>query len=466
MTGLRRRMVGILFVMVAGLGVWGLWGSIRALAAPSALQAPRLQGFSHVFWVVMENRSAADLIHNPDAPFINQLIRDAGVATNYYGITHPSLPNYVAAISGGTWNARGDDPSQVFSEATLAGQLTRHHLSWQAAMENLPAPGYPGYWYPDAIGPSGLSAPTGALYAKKHDPFLLFTGIQDHPGQARHVVPLAVLSRELKSGHVPPFVFITPNLAHDMHGVPGVSESASALTRAGDAFLRQWVRAITTSPAWTGNAVIFITWDESGGGPPAVNGAPGPAAPMGVDAAGDRVPLGGGPVLLLVIRRQYPTPIHVDTWADHYSVLKTIEAGFGLPFLGAAASPAVVPLDAFFRPVTLADRVVRASSAPPLATVAPGETVSLTFTFREPSGRPLRACPTTIGRIDLGEASLSVPGQAVRGPGGATDIATVTNAGGQVTVDVVDPRVGDFGVVTATCHGAELVSGPLTVGSP
>jgi hypothetical protein len=56
---------------------------------------------------MMENHATNQIIGNKaHAPFINQLARRYSLATNYHGVTHPSLPNYLAAISG-TFRASG-----------------------------------------------------------------------------------------------------------------------------------------------------------------------------------------------------------------------------------------------------------------------------------------------------------------------------------------------------------------------
>src|SRR4029077_8960217 len=62
----------------------------------------------HIFFIMMENHGTNQIIGNTaDAPFINQLAHRYSLATNYHGVTHPSLPNYLSAISGdfqGIWD--------------------------------------------------------------------------------------------------------------------------------------------------------------------------------------------------------------------------------------------------------------------------------------------------------------------------------------------------------------------------
>ena len=64
--------------------------------------------FEHIFYIMMENHATNQIFGNTaDAPYINQLASKYAIAEQYYGVTHPSLPNYLAAISGdfqGIWD--------------------------------------------------------------------------------------------------------------------------------------------------------------------------------------------------------------------------------------------------------------------------------------------------------------------------------------------------------------------------
>lgn len=338
-----------LAVLVLLLVLLGLYLGHRPL--PSAAGAtPPPKPFSHVFVIMMENHGI-ETMSSRNAPYIHHLMSRYGYDPQYFGVTHVSLPNYVAFLSGRTFGTHSDNPNQVFSGPTLASQLDLHHIGWQAAMESLPKPGYQGDWYPG--GARASIPPPTALYAKKHNPFLLFPALAKRDGAK--VVPLSTLASEMAGGSTPSFVWITPNLCDDMHGQyqgPGATCPASQgtrLIRHGDQFLENWVTRIMHSSAWNGNAVIFITWDESETSGGALNLpawksylAPGPASPRLLG-----IPIGGGKVPLIVISREEPKPIHAAVWADHVSLLKTIEAGFRLPYLGHAASPRVPLLTRF-----------------------------------------------------------------------------------------------------------------------
>src|SRR5690242_3881220 len=57
-------------------------------------------GYKHVIWIWMENHSYNSIIGSSQAPYINSLAAECGLATNYHNVSHPSLPNYVSATSG------------------------------------------------------------------------------------------------------------------------------------------------------------------------------------------------------------------------------------------------------------------------------------------------------------------------------------------------------------------------------
>jgi hypothetical protein len=359
-----------------------LLAAIPALSLGSSAFGQRSQNsippFTHVFYIMMENNGVDQIVGNSYAPYINHLITTYGYDDNYFGVTHDSLPNYVAAISGNNWYTYSDDPTQMFNHKNLVDELMAHNISWKAYMESMPSAGFTGYWYPDNL-PSGSSpstTPPNALYALKHNPFLLFTDIANNPQLADNVVPLTQLTADLNNNHVPQFVWISPNICNDMHGQPtGPGNtcpytSPNALFTDGDDFIKTWVNAIMDSKAWTGNSVIFITWDETAyppttGGPTFI--APGPDAPVAPSSVfvANGVPapttsyggysggvFGGGKVPLIVITTNMNHPITIHTWADHYSILRTIESSWNLEYLGMSSDGTQVQaLTGFFTPM-------------------------------------------------------------------------------------------------------------------
>src|SRR5262249_39773745 len=136
-------------------------------------------------------------------PYINGLARRGGLATQMYAITHPSLPNYLALTSGSTHGIDSDCTDCSVPGTGLAGHLAPRGISLNAYMEDLPVPCFTG------------SDPRG--YAKKHDPFVYFRGITRNAALCNRVVPFGRLVADERSGRLPAFVWITPNLCHDMH---------------------------------------------------------------------------------------------------------------------------------------------------------------------------------------------------------------------------------------------------------
>ena len=80
--------------------------------ATIADEGPRPRGIphlDHVFLIMMENHGFAQIINNPNAPFINKLAASANLATNYFAIGHPSLTNYLEVVGGSNFGVQSDN---------------------------------------------------------------------------------------------------------------------------------------------------------------------------------------------------------------------------------------------------------------------------------------------------------------------------------------------------------------------
>ena len=268
-----------------------------ALAAPlpgAVASAPVIPRFEHVIVVVLENKSQREVLGNPAAPYYNSLAARYSVLAGYRGVTHPSLPNYLALVSGSTHGIHSDCTTCVVSSRNLADTLERAHLSWKGYAEGLPRAGYTGGSY--------------GRYAKKHMPFLYFRDIVASRARLDRVVPLTQLSRDLSRGRLPSFALIAPNLCHDMH-------DCSVAT--GDAWLHRFMPPLLRSPELSRSA-IFVVTDETSG---LAQAEPVPALALGA---------------LVQSGSHY--------WAktSHYGLLRTLEDAWGLPRLGASARAAPI----------------------------------------------------------------------------------------------------------------------------
>jgi len=108
----------------------------------SATASAQVPSFDRVFVIVMENKEYGSVIGSSSAPYENALATECGLAGNYHGVTHPSLPNYIAATSGGTQGISDDcGPSECPRRVqSLFGQLQAAGMTWTAYDESMPAP--------------------------------------------------------------------------------------------------------------------------------------------------------------------------------------------------------------------------------------------------------------------------------------------------------------------------------------
>jgi hypothetical protein len=261
-----------------------------ALALPPAAAAARkapVPAFRHVLVVVFENKERGDVAA---APTFARLERRYASLASYFAVTHPSLPNYLALVSGSTHGITEDCTDCVVDARSLADTLTAAHKTWKTYAEGLPSAGW-----------TGASA---GRYAKKHDPFLYFRSVLAEPAQRRRVVPYEELARDVARNRLPSFALVVPNLCDDMH-------DCSVAT--GDAWLRTQIVPLLETPALRGS-VVFVVFDE------------------GTSTAG-----GGGNVAALALGPLVrPGAVSAEP-TSHYGLLRTIEDGWHLPRLGLSA---------------------------------------------------------------------------------------------------------------------------------
>ena len=139
---------------------------------------------------------------SPQAPYINEVANECGLATNYHNITSPSLPNYVGATSGLARSKLQQSKSDcVPSKAcsTSARSIFAQTSSWKAYEESMP---------------SNCYRANAGNYAVRHNPPPYFTRLK---GCRKKDVPFTQLAKDLAKNKLPAFSYITPNLMDDMH---------------------------------------------------------------------------------------------------------------------------------------------------------------------------------------------------------------------------------------------------------
>lgn len=246
---------------------------------------------SHVALVVLENRDYDQVIGSRNAPYINSLLPRAAVASEYRGVTHPSLPNYLALTSGDTWGVTSDCSTCFQDVPNLADQLEAAGLTWKTYQE-----GYPGNCF---LGGRDR-------YAQKHNPFIYYDSIRNDPSRCANILDMQALTADLASNSLPNFALLTPDQCHDGHDCP--------LAQA-DSWLSTVLPGVLASLTAPGDLAI-VTWDED-------------------DYRSG--PTDGGHVATLLLGPAARAGFEVADERNHYDVLATIEDGFGLPRLGNAA---------------------------------------------------------------------------------------------------------------------------------
>jgi phosphatidylinositol-3-phosphatase len=344
---------------------------------------------NHVFVIMMENHYIGEILGNPNAPFITSYAASANLANNYFAVGHPSLTNYLEVVGASNFGIINDDSpdwhnancvpnivsgipadesastntcpisgsgmdaptpavdttnegtpqepvyndplAAAFTQGiSIADQLVQVGKSWKSYQENLPPYGADGVNNSDGLvsDKKGTQAEPGMpkLYAVKHNPFVYFAKIQsgsDPELSLNRVVDFHQLYADLKSGRVPNYSLIAPNQCHDQHGRgssemgTGCSVDQNAIAQ-GDAALSILIPAIKSSRAWKeGNSVIVTVWDEND-----YSSLP-------------------NQVLVMVDTNYAPGGKLSNLKYNHFSLLKTIEAGFGLGYINHAADPNV-----------------------------------------------------------------------------------------------------------------------------
>ena len=285
------------------------------LAVPAHASAKRSGSASpHVMVIMLENKGySATLGACSSDPYLCSLASQYTSITTWTGVRHPSLPNYLATTTGSTQGCTTDVCFGPFSGTSLGGQLTTAGIPWTAYMESMPSACFTGQW-------AGGGTKSRALYGEKHDPFVTVSDVLRN-GCAMHVLPYpgaSGLTSVLTSGSAPGFVWITPNQADDMH---------TGTVQAGDRWLKANVAPVLASSWFTnGNATVVITMDEGEG------------SNVG----------GGGPIPMVVISAAAAGHGNIAYAGNLYGLLRSVEATYGLAYLGAAAQPGNGDLSAWF----------------------------------------------------------------------------------------------------------------------
>lgn len=234
--------------------------------------------FDHIVVVIEENHSYDQVIGSPDMPYLNLLARNGAIFTKSFGVTHPSLPNYLALFSGSTQGVKDDNYHQ-FNAPNLGTSLIKAKKTFVSYCQSLPYIGFTGNQF--------------GLYYRKHNPSIQFTNLSKTTCK-----PFSQLPRDFTK--LPSVSFIIPNICKDAH---------SCNLKTAD----NWLQTNLCAYAYwakTHNSLLIITFDEA------------------FDNT-NRIPT-----------IFFGAHIKIGKYAqviNHYNILRTIEECFNLPFIGESS---------------------------------------------------------------------------------------------------------------------------------
>ena len=283
---------------------------------PPTPPVPTVGSLDHVFMVYLENKGFDDIVGSPNAPYLNSIINANGLASNYYALTHPSLPNYYPILGGSDFGINYNCTSDCFDEPNLVDEIEAAHETWAAYEQN-----------------GGGDTSPGQL------PFLAFHDIFNNPARVAHLLPLTQMAPDLSSpATTPNFAWFEPDEDHNGEGpidtlLGALSFALTQVTnhqynvKAADQFLQDTLPTILNSPVWqdpTQKSAIFITFDEDNNNLSLGFGNQGNHIVTVVIPSPGAVANGGLP------GGMRPGPFVATDYYNHYSLQRTIEDALGL----------------------------------------------------------------------------------------------------------------------------------------
>jgi len=272
----------------------------EAPTSPATLAGKSLvPNFEHIVIIMFENQEFDNVIGNSDMPTFNKLANEDTLLTQYYAVRHPSLPNYIALMSGDTFGITENCTDCFIDAPSLPDLIEASGRTWKTYQEDMPEPCFVG---------------SEDNYEQKHNPFIYFDPIRlDKARCERSIVPFSALQADIEAGTLANFIFITPNICNDGH---------DCSLDVADRWLGNQLDIIIPALEKDGPNYLLVMMFEEGDSDAACCGLP-------EDDAGGRVPV-------VFLSPQVKDAFQDDTPYSHYSLLRTIADAWGLKYLGHA----------------------------------------------------------------------------------------------------------------------------------
>jgi acid phosphatase len=247
--------------------------------------------------VIMEENHSIQQIFPGGMPYLWTLAQRYAYATDWSGVAHPSLPNYLAIFGGSDFNRPQDCPPgagctypgpSVFGQALSRGETAK---AYEESMSQPCDHGFDGEY--DVNHNPWAYFPSEAASCRAHD--------------VRAGTPASgALADDARGGTLPSIGLMSPNLLHDGHnGTPAQA----------DAWLRSWIPVLMSGPDWrSGRLAIVVVFDEG--------------------ETTEQVPF--------VLMAPGISGVRISAPANHYALTRLIDTIIGAPPLRQASSAASV----------------------------------------------------------------------------------------------------------------------------
>lgn len=191
--------------------------------------------FDRAIIVIFENTEYRYAI---EQPFFKQLATEGAGFDNFFAISRPSQPNYLALTSGTTSGVRTNNNVDL-DLTNIVDQLESKGLTWRVYAED----------YPERCFTGAFSGG----YARKHNPFISYLNIQRNPARCANIVNATKFAQDVANGTLPNFVFYVPNNRNSAHD--------TNITFA-DRWYKQAFGPLISDPAFMRDTVLITTFDE------------------------------------------------------------------------------------------------------------------------------------------------------------------------------------------------------------
>jgi Phosphoesterase family len=252
------------------------------------------QVFDRIFIMIFENKSEQAVLDNA---FMKGLAAQGVRLTKYFGVAHPSQPNYIAAAAG--LPLITDDSKHDIDSTNIVDLLEAKGVSWRAYMEDLPEK------------KKAIHISANRLYFRKHNPFVSFNNVRNNPERLANIVNARHLKEDIKNNALPQYCWFTPNIQNDGHSPPDDFQPTNPLRHVN--FIAQYLKdlllPLLADPKFMKGTLVVVMFDES-------------------------IPHADNHVYAVLLGDMLKANTVQSEIYNHYSLLRTIEENFGLGTLG------------------------------------------------------------------------------------------------------------------------------------